>query len=231
MRSDQFDLFLRLGSKRVGVHNRLGKGLRRLLGQVVANAAGDSSVYVFAGEFFGIGAGLRMWRTIGIAFKRDGGHSNDRRFGQPLFKLVILRLAFSQSEAPAVTMDHYLDMIRVVEGRCSPIERSRIEVPFWRRKLPNEPGKITPIFFVAGSAAFGGKIKLIPPFELSLRRQWRLVSGRAADQITANGDHSFAAFRPKRANDVGGARSPIETTDHCLIDLESIHQGNDVERE
>src|SRR5262249_28910984 len=127
-------------------------------------------------------------------------------------------------------MDNDADMVRVFEGRCASLERSRIEVPFWRRKLPNELGKITPIFFVAGSAAFGGKIKLIPPFELSLRRQRRLVRGRAADQISADGDHSFAAFRPKRANNVGGARSPIKPPDHCFIDLESIHQGNDVER-
>ena len=38
----------------------------------------------------------------------------------------------------------------------------------------------------------------------------RLFRGRTADQITANRDHALTAFRPKRCDDVGRARSPIE---------------------
>ena len=73
-----------------------------------------------------------MWCTIGITFKGDGRHGDDRTFGKPLFQIVIFRLAFSQTEPPAVIMNHDADMIRVVEGRCGAIERGIIEVPLRR---------------------------------------------------------------------------------------------------
>ena len=77
-------------------------------------------------------------------------------------------------------MDHDADMIRVVEGGCAPIERGIIEVPLRRSELPNELRKIAPVFVVAGPAAFRGKIKLVPPMELSLWRQWHLAGFPAA---------------------------------------------------
>jgi hypothetical protein len=86
------------------------------------------------------------------------------------------RLAFSQSEPPAIIMDHDADMIRIVEGRCAGIERGIVEVPFWRSELPNELRKVVPVFIVAGPAAFRGKIILVPPLELSLWRQRRLAN-------------------------------------------------------
>jgi hypothetical protein len=43
------------------------------------------SVHIFAGEFLGIGTGVRVWRTIGITFKGDG---DDRTFRKPLFQTV-----------------------------------------------------------------------------------------------------------------------------------------------
>ena len=79
----------------VDIDYRLGKGLRRFLRQIVPDAAFDKPVRVFAREFFGIRTGLRMRRTIGITFKRNGGHSDDGSFGKPLFQVVIFRLAFS----------------------------------------------------------------------------------------------------------------------------------------
>ena len=75
-----------------------------------------------------------MWRTIGIAFKSDGGHGDDRTLGKPFLQIVIFRLAFSQAEPPAVIMIHDTDMIQVVEGGCASLERRIIEVPF-RPKL------------------------------------------------------------------------------------------------
>jgi hypothetical protein len=55
-------------------------------------------------------------------------------------------------------MDHDRDMIRVVEGRFAAIERGLIEVPLRRSDLPDELGKIVPVFVIAGPAAFRGKI-------------------------------------------------------------------------
>src|SRR2546430_1782429 len=121
------------------------------------DAALDDPVRISAREFLGIGTGVRVWCTIGIAFKSNSGHGDVRTFGEPLFQIVIFRLAFSQSEPPAIIMDHDADMIRIVEGRCAAIERGIVEVPFWRCDLPNELRKVVPVFIVAGPAAFGGK--------------------------------------------------------------------------
>ena len=69
-----------------------------------------------------------MRRPVGVPFQRDGGHGDDRPVGQPLFQGVVLRLAFGQAEAPAVVVDHDVDVIRVVEGRRGTLERGRAGV-------------------------------------------------------------------------------------------------------
>jgi len=50
-----------------GVDHGLREGLRRFLGQVVADASGDQAMSVSAGEFAGIGFGAdaaRRWRRL-----------------------------------------------------------------------------------------------------------------------------------------------------------------------
>ena len=111
-----------------------------------------------------------MRGAIGIPFHSNGRHGDDRTFGKPLFQLVELRLAFSQSEPPAVIVDHDADVVRVVEGRRAAIERGIIEVPSRRGELPNQLGEFTPVFVVAGPAALRGEVILVPPVELSLRQ-------------------------------------------------------------
>src|SRR2546427_5321827 len=115
-------------------------------------------------------------------------------------------------------MDHYADVIRIVEGCCTALERGIIEAPLRRSDLPNEFRKVVPVFVVARPAAFGGKIILVPPFELSLWRQRHLPGFLAADQITAHGDERLAVFRPERRDDVGCPRSPIKTGDGRFLD-------------
>jgi hypothetical protein len=100
---------------------------------------------------------------------------------QGAFPVVIFQLAFSHSEPPAVIVDNDIDMIRIVEGHRCAIERGVIERPLRRSNLPNEPRKFVPVFFVAGPATFCGKIKLVPPFELSFWRQWLLTGFLVAD--------------------------------------------------
>src|SRR5580692_102876 len=124
-------------------------------------------------------------------------------------------------------MDYNGDMIRIVEGRCGAIERGIVEIPFWRSELPNELGKIATVFVVAGSAVFRGKIVLVPPCELSLRRQRRHAG--ASDQITADRDKSLASLRPQRRYDVGRPRSPVKAGECRLLDLERVHQGESIE--
>src|SRR4029079_17194979 len=84
----------------------------------------------------------------------------------------------------------------------------------------------TAILFISSAAALGRKIESIPPLQLSRRRQGRCASLLVADQIPAHRDHSAAALRPERRDDVGGARSPIETGNQRLLDLERIHEGD-----
>ena len=68
------------------VDDRLGEGLRRFLRQVVADAALDGPVRIPAGEFPGVGGGLRMRRAVGVAFHRDGGHGDDRALRRAAFR-------------------------------------------------------------------------------------------------------------------------------------------------
>jgi len=82
----------------------------------------DDSVRAFAGELPGRGCSIRGWRNaIGITIKGDRRHSDDRTFGKSLFQIVVLWVAFSQAQPPAVIMDHDADVIRVVEGHCGAI--------------------------------------------------------------------------------------------------------------
>jgi hypothetical protein len=57
----------------------------------VLDAARDDPVRIFAREFLGIGTSIRVWRAIGITFKSNGGHGDDRPFGKPLFEIVVFR--------------------------------------------------------------------------------------------------------------------------------------------
>lgn len=95
--------------------------------QIVSNAACDHPVGIFARTFLGIRTGIRVRRSIGISFQGDGGHTDDQPLGQLLFQGVVLRLAFGQTKAPAIVMDHNADMIRIVEGHRGPRERGLIE--------------------------------------------------------------------------------------------------------
>ena len=67
--------------------------------------------------------------AVCIAFKGNRGHADGRSFGETLFQIVVFRLAFGEAEPPAVVVDRDVDVIRVVEGRCTAIERGVVEVP------------------------------------------------------------------------------------------------------
>src|SRR5438105_9312866 len=110
------------------VDDRLGKGLRRFLRQVMTYAAGSRPVLVVAGEHLGVSGGLRMRRAVGITLKSDGRHGNRRKFGQPLFQIIIFRFAVREPKPPAIIMDYDGDVIRIVERRRAAIERGVVEV-------------------------------------------------------------------------------------------------------
>src|SRR5215213_1438964 len=135
-------------SETVGINDSFGKGAGGFLRQIVPNTACDRPVCIFSGELLSIGTRVRVRRAIGIAFKRDGRHRDDRSLRKPPLQIVVLRLAFCQAESPPVVVDHDTDMIRIVEGRRAALKGSIVEVPLRRRELPDEPGKLAPVLFV-----------------------------------------------------------------------------------
>src|SRR5205807_7211296 len=120
-------------------------------------------------------------------------------------------------------------MIWIVKGRGAAREGGLVEVPVWRSDLPDELRKVVPVFLVAGPAAFGGKVILVPPLELSLWRQRHLAGLLAADQVPTHRDEGLAALREDGRDDVGRPRAPIIPTEDRLLDPESIHQSDDIE--
>src|SRR5437773_7489208 len=184
---------------------------------------------VFAREFLRIRTRLRMRRAVGVAFKCDRRYGDHWSRSKPFFKFVIFAFATSQSETPAIIMYSDRNVIRIVERRSAAIERGVIEVPFRRSESPNELGKIVPISVVACPASLRRKLILLPPLEFSRWRQRHTAGFLAPNQITTHRDHGFAALRPKRRDDVGGARAPIKPSNCGLVDLKRIHQRDGIE--
>ena len=191
-----------------------------LAAEVVPNPAGDRPVRISAREFHGIGTGVRVWRTIGIPLEGNCGNGDHRPFGKPLLEVVKSRLAFGQTKPPAIVVDDDADMVRVVESRHAAIEGGFVEGPLRRRELPDELRKIARMPRIAGPAAFGGEIVLVPPFELGLRQQGHLANRLAADQVAAHRYHGLAALRPEGRHDVGRPRAPIAAGDDRFLNSE-----------
>ena len=184
------------GSKGVHVDYGGGERLRGFLRQVVPDSAGQVAVNVFAGKLRGIGRRSRVRRAVGIPLERDGRHADDRTARKPILEAVIGRLAFSQTEAPAIVVNDDADVIRVVEGRGAAIERRVIEMPFRRSDLPDQLRKVVPMRLVADAPAFRREVELIPPLELGLGWERLLVGLTAADQVAAHRDQGLASLRP-----------------------------------
>src|SRR4051812_8844895 len=145
--------------------------------------------------------------------------------------MVVFRLSFSQPEPPAIVMDYDPDVIRVFEGGRATVEGFIIKLPLWRSDLPDEPGKILSVFVVAGAAPVCREVILIPPLQLGFWRQRHSAGLLAADQIPTHRDHGFTSLRPERRNDVRCSGAPIKTGDRCALNLEGIHEFEDIQRQ
>src|SRR5215813_3958971 len=113
-------------------------------------------------------------------------------------------------------------MVRIVEGGRAAIESRVVEIPLGRSGLPDQPRELTPILFVAGTAAIRRKIELVPPFVLGLWRQRHLAGFLIADEIAAHRHHGLGTLWPERCEDIGGPRSPVKAGENRLLDLESV---------
>ena len=216
-------------SKAADVDHSLGESLRSFLRQIVADAAGDEAVLIFARELIAIRRAGRVDCTVGVAFHGDRGHGDGRKCGQPLFQVVIFPLAVGQAKPPAIVVHHDVNMVGVVEGRCCAVVRGIVEIPLWRSLVPDELIELVEVFRIAGLADWGGEIVLVPEQERGLGWPRHLVARRAADQIAADGNDRLAAFRPECCHDVRRARAPVKAGDGSCLDLERIHQSDDVE--
>ena len=121
---------IRLGLKFIHIDDGFSKRARCFLRQIVPDSAFDGPMLIFAREFLRIGAGLRVRCTVGITFEGDRRHGDDRRFGKPIFQIVVVFLPFSETEPPAVIMDYDADVIRIVERRRRSGESGVVEFPF-----------------------------------------------------------------------------------------------------
>src|SRR4051812_7499349 len=92
------------------LEDSFGKGVRSFLRQIVPYAALDGPMRIFARELFGVGAGLRMRRTVGVTLQRDSRHVDQGKLGKALFQIVILRLPLGQAEPPAIVVHDDGDM-------------------------------------------------------------------------------------------------------------------------
>src|SRR5258706_12652496 len=84
----------------VDVDDGLSEGLRGFLGQIVTDAAFSQPVLVLAGEFVTIRSRLRMRRAVGIAFKRNRRHGDDRSRAQLRLKVIVLGVTGRQPNPP-----------------------------------------------------------------------------------------------------------------------------------
>src|ERR1700691_2226604 len=110
-------------SSHIGFDDSFSECLRRFLGQVVANAAGDDPMLVPTRKLLGVSAGLGVRSAIGVAFERDGRHGNIWACCESLVQIVIPRFASGEAEAPAIIVDYDRDMVRIVESRGGTFKR------------------------------------------------------------------------------------------------------------
>jgi hypothetical protein len=92
---------------------------------------------VRAGKLFGIGRGVRMRGSFGIALERDRRHADQRELGQPFFQIVVFSLVVGQADPSTVIVDRDIDMIRVLESRRAAVEGGVVEIR--RCELPDKP--------------------------------------------------------------------------------------------
>src|SRR5471032_2067916 len=161
-----------------------------------------------------------MGCAIVVTFHGNRGHGDDRTREKFVFEIVVLRLAFGQALPPTIIMDRDVDVVWVLEGSRAAIKRGVIEVPRRRSELPNQLCEIVRVFLVAEPTAFRGEIKLVPPRELSFRRQRLEVRLDTADQITADGNEGLAALGPERRDDGGRPCTPVITSNDGPLDLQ-----------
>src|SRR4051812_7643906 len=89
----------------------------------------------FRGMSYAIG---RRINAIRVAVERDGGSGDHGLHRQPSLEIGIARIALGQTVAVTIAVDHDIDVVGIVEGRCGAREGRFIELPVWRPLLPED---------------------------------------------------------------------------------------------
>src|SRR5215831_17439144 len=79
-----------------------------------------------------------------------------------VFERLQRRIARLKAEDPAVTMDHDIHEVGILESDRGPSERLFIELPAGRPLAPQHPAQFTAVFRQAFAPAFGLEEMLIP---------------------------------------------------------------------
>jgi hypothetical protein len=87
------------------VDNRIGKGFRRLLRQIVADPARHLPVEILPGELVDIRLRLGMGGAVGIPLERDGRNGNRGRSREAVLERIELCFSLGDTEPPAVVVD------------------------------------------------------------------------------------------------------------------------------
>ncbi len=120
-------------------------------------------------------------------------------------------------------------MIRIVERLGRAVVGRIVEIPLGRRETPDQLVEVVAVRLITLVATLRCEIELIPPLQFSLRRQRCLAGCLTSDQIAAHRHNRLDPLRPQRRNDIDRARAPIEAAKDRLVDLQCIHQCNDVD--
>jgi len=129
------------------------------------------------------------WRgdAVRIAVKRDGGDRNRRLRRQTPFQLGVARIAIGEAIAMAITVNHDVDIVRIIEGRGGPLEGRIVEMPVRRPLPPKYTRDLAPVGGKARPSAFDLEIILIPIGDLAHRLCGDHRVGDVLDQIAVHG--------------------------------------------
>lgn len=106
------------------------EGRRRFLRQVVTDAAADQAMLVGASEARAIRSWFGVRRPVGVTFHSDRRHRDRWRRCKHCFGCIVSRLAFHETQTPAIIVNHDCDMVGVVEAFRRALLDAIVEMPF-----------------------------------------------------------------------------------------------------
>ncbi len=156
------------------------------------------------------------------AIQGDSRDRDGRLRRQLLLDLVVGRVAGCVSEAMTVGVKHDLDVVEIVEGHRSEVQRGVIEVPVGRVAPPDHPRDVASVGGETGSATLGQEGVEVPQAGFQVGPDRRHGAAYVLDEVTVDGDEAGTPVWPQRGGDAGGAPAPVIAGDDGAPDGERI---------